>query len=50
MGVYAFVGLEMFDQQSVIETFRKLSDYIHQAVDFFLAPVIKKFEKSVYVA
>lgn len=40
----------MFGQPSVIETFRKLPDYIHQAVGFFLAPVTKKLEKLVYVA
>lgn len=47
--VYAFVGLKMLRQHSVIKTFRKLCDYVQQTVDFFLHPVIKKFEKSNYV-
>lgn len=50
MDVCAFLGLKMFGQQSVIETFRKIPDYMHQAVDFFLSPVVKKFEKPAYIA
>lgn len=40
----------MLRQHSVIKTFRKLPDYIQQTVDSFLAPVVKKFEKSIVKA
>lgn len=40
----------MFGQPSVIEMFRKLPDYIHQTLGFFLAPVTKKLEELVYIA